>query len=326
MSNKRFFSFYRIVCGISFFCLLFPPVCASWHLRAPAGACDVAAGLLSACAVLLVLPVTEERSRLSFWYALAMSAVCLVGAAARLRVRSWLSAVMLVHFFYLVHRSIDYYAQLRPLFRHIAVWYNLENHARYLYSLALCLLAVFLPESPEAGWRAWLLPLAAAALYALLQIRVRTGRTLFVRRTKELEIKELIRGNLRTAPAQTGEQTEDVARMSRLYARVVSLMEQKRPFLDDEFGLEDLALSVFTNKSYLSKTINVMSGRNFSQFVNYYRIQYSMELMRKDPRLRVVDLALMSGFHTTVTFTMAFKLNVGETPSQYLERVRTEHR
>ena len=326
MNNKRFFSFYRVVCGISFLCLIFPPLCASWNLRAPAGANDMAAGLLAACAVLLVLPVTEERAGLSFWYALPMAVICIAGALSRLRVRVWLPALMLVHFAYLVHRSVNGYAQLRPLFRHIAVWHNLENHARYLYSLALCQLAMLFPEAPAAGWTAWLFTLAAAVLYTLLQIRVRGGRTLLVSRVKELEIKELIRGNLRTAPAQAGEQTEDVARMSRIYARVVDLMEQKRPFLDDAFSLEDLSLSVFTNKSYLSKTINVMSGRNFSQFINYYRIQYSLELIRKDPSLRVTSLALMSGFHTTVTFTMAFKLNVGEPPSRYLERIRLERR
>ncbi len=326
MNNKRFFSFYRVVCGISIFCLLFPPACTAWTLRALPGPAEVAAGLLAACAVLLGLPVVEERARLSFWYALAEAVACVLGGLFRLSARVWLSGVMGIHFLYLGHRSVGHYAQLRPLFRHFAVWYNLENHARCQYSLALFLLTALYPGPLAPGWTAWLLSALAFVLYLLLQLRVLTGRTMFVGIAKELEIKELIRGNLRTAPAQTGEQTEDVARMSRIYARVVALMEQKRPYLDDEFGLEDMAMSVFTNKSYLSKTINVMSGRNFSQFVNYYRVQYCMELMRKDPHLKVMDLAMMSGFHTTVTFTMAFKLNVGETPSQYLERVRTERR
>ena len=326
MNNKRFFSFYRVVCGISLFCLLFPSVAAVAASRHIPVVSDAAAGLLASCAVLLVLPVSEERAGPSFWYAVAMAAVCAAGSLSGWPVRNWVSMLMLVQLLYLVHRGVRRYVQLRPLFRHLAVWYNLENQARHLYSLALFLLTMFFPSASSPAWTTWLLTTAAAVLYVLLQIRVRTGRTLFVKRVKELEIKELIRGNLRTAPAQAGEQTEDVARMSRLYARVVAYMEQKQPYLDEEFGLEDLSVAVFTNKSYLSKTVNVMSGRNFSQFVNYYRIQYCLELMRKDPHLKVVDLALMSGFHTTVTFTMAFKLNVGETPSQYLERVRTEYR
>ena len=34
----------------------------------------------------------------------------------------------------------------------------------------------------------------------------------------------------------------------------------------------------------------------------------------------------MSGFHTVVTFNMAFKLNMGETPSRFQERLRLEWR
>ena len=117
---------------------------------------------------------------------------------------------------------------------------------------------------------------------------------------------------------------DDSGRMRKLYDRVVDVMEKKHPFLDEEFTLDDLARTVFSNRAYLSKTINILSGRNFSQFVNGYRVRYSMDLLRRDPSLRLIDVAMMSGFHTTVTFNMAFKLNMGETPSQFQERVRLE--
>lgn len=104
------------------------------------------------------------------------------------------------------------------------------------------------------------------------------------------------------------------------------MMENKKPFLDDEYSLSDMAASVYTNKSYLSKTINILSGRNFCQFVNYYRIMYAVELMKKDPHLRVAELAIMSGFHTVVTFNMAFKMNMNLTPSELLAKIRLESR
>ena len=112
--------------------------------------------------------------------------------------------------------------------------------------------------------------------------------------------------------------------MTRLYERVVSHMEQKHPFLDEEFSLDDLAGAVFTNRGYLSRTINVLSGRNFSQFVNYFRVRYGVELMRKDPGLRLISVAQMCGFHSSPSFNAAFKVNMGETPSRFLERLRSE--
>ena len=219
---------------------------------------------------------------------------------------------------------MDLYSELWALFKPVKVWTQLETQARDGYSLLLYLLAASFPgASAPAPVHGIYLPFCLG-LHGVLLARVLTGRTLFLPRRRELELKELIKGNLRSTPVVSAERTEDMGRMKRLYERVIALMEQKRPFLDEEFSLDDLAGAVFSNRAYLSKTINILSGRNFSQFVNCFRIRYSVELLRKDPTLRLIDVAMMSGFHTTVTFNMAFKLNMGETPSRFQERLRVE--
>ena len=110
-----------------------------------------------------------------------------------------------------------------------------------------------------------------------------------------------------------------------MFEKICQYMETNRPFLKDTFSLEELSRAVYTNKSYLSKVINSCTGMNYPQFVNNYRVRYSMELFRKDPRLKVAELAMMSGFHSGVTFTLAFRLFLGKTPSdwcrEYRERV-----
>lgn len=325
MKKNLSISYYRLVCALSVFCLLFPLIITLLHVRAAPVAATLAAGLLSGSAVLLLLPLGEERGDLSFRFALGMALICCGGVLFRLPVRLWLWSVLLTHLAALVCRSSEQYAQLRPLFRHITVWYNVENQARWMYSLILFLLAGSVPCG-ASGLALWLPALADLAFYVLLWFRVWSGRTLFVGARKEQAIKDLIKGNLRTVPPQSDDSSEDMSQMSRVYDRVVSLMEDKHMFLDEDLSLNDLSAAAFTNKSYLSKTVNIISGRNVSQFVNYYRIQYSLELIRKDPYLKVVSLALMSGFHSAVTFTSAFKLNVGENPSDYMERVRRERR
>lgn len=109
-----------------------------------------------------------------------------------------------------------------------------------------------------------------------------------------------------------------------LYLRCCRYMELRKPFLVDSFSLEDLANALFTNKLYLSQTINVCSGRNFRNYVNCYRVMYAMELFKKNHRLRVMDLANLSGFHTTVTFNMAFKLVMDESPGAWCNQIRTK--
>ena len=62
----------------------------------------------------------------------------------------------------------------------------------------------------------------------------------------------------------------------------------------------------------------------FSQFVNYFRVRYGAELLRKDPSLRLISVAQMCGFHSSPSFNTAFKVNMGVTPSVFQERLRHE--
>lgn len=324
MKRKPVLSFYHLVCVLSVFCLFFPPVARLFSAGAPEGLDELPAGFLSGSAVLLLLPVVDEYVTMSLYYALIAAGVCVGGVLTGLAPQMWLPAMLAVHGACMIRRCRIRHMQLQPLFKSMAVWYNVESHARFVYSLVLYLLVASLASVGLWPWVKWVILPLACALYAILLTRVRTGRTCFLRPSREREIKDLIRGNLRTPPAQSGAKTEELTRMTRLYERVVTLMEQKLPFLDEEFSLDDLAGAVFTNRGYLSRTINVLSGRNFSQFVNYFRVRYGVELIRKDPRLRLINVAQMCGFHSSPSFNAAFKVNMGETPSAFLERMRSE--
>jgi AraC-like DNA-binding protein len=141
------------------------------------------------------------------------------------------------------------------------------------------------------------------------------GRSLVLAPVKEETLRGLINGNLKTQNTE-----EEATRMAALYSRVQSFMELRRPFLSDEFSLDDLAKNVFSNKTYLSRTINVMSGRNFCAFVNWYRVRYAQSLIRRNPHMRFSEMAAVCGFHSIPSFNMAFKANTGLTPSQWKQQ------
>ena len=109
-----------------------------------------------------------------------------------------------------------------------------------------------------------------------------------------------------------------------LYDRCCRYMTEYRPYLVSSFSLQDLANSVYTNKFYLSKTINRFSGKNFRQYVNYYRVMYAMDLFKENKSLRVTEMAQLCGFHSTTSFNESFKLVMGETPSIWCSRVRKQ--
>lgn len=104
-----------------------------------------------------------------------------------------------------------------------------------------------------------------------------------------------------------------------LFQRVERYMEEKKPYLDESLSLEQLSKAIFSNKVYVSKNINYYSGRNFRQYINWYRIRHAIGLMKENPHLRMEDVSLRSGFHSTVSFNMAFRLFEGKTPTQWVE-------
>lgn len=114
----------------------------------------------------------------------------------------------------------------------------------------------------------------------------------------------------------------DDASIRILYERIVKLMETKQVFLDDDYSLSDMASAVCSNKSKVSKAINTYTGQNFCQFLNKYRMEYAIDLMKKDPRLKTSEVSYMSGFHSNGTFHKTFKMYMEGTPSEYMRKIR----
>jgi AraC-like DNA-binding protein len=154
------------------------------------------------------------------------------------------------------------------------------------------------------------------AQFSIVFIKSATGKIFLLKSVKE-KVEEIMKNSQEIR--KVGDVDEEKARMRGIYDRIVRLMLEKKLFLDGDFDMDDLSRTMFCNKLYLSKTINTFSGKNFRQFINYYRICHAMEIIKKEPRKKLADVAEMSGFHSTATFNMAFKMNTGETPTDWIE-------
>ncbi len=284
-------------------------------------------------AMLVVFPCSSESTALSMEMSSGLAVTGLasmllfdtrpVGSLAFRSQRFVLtSAVIIVLcFWYFINVAMKKFSGIRAMFRSSAIWQNVEDYSRFIYLMAflvigaLSICAVSIPcNFGEVLSSASLM--LFLALYALLYLRAMTGRTYIINRQIEKKIKDIIKGDLRTSYA---DKAEDDKKMNNLYRRIVMFMEEKKPYLDPSFDMTDLSDKMFTNKLYLSKTINILSGRNFRQFVNYHRIQYALSLFRQDRHLKVNEVSEMSGFHTPVSFNMAFKVNTGMTPTEWLQ-------
>lgn len=129
-----------------------------------------------------------------------------------------------------------------------------------------------------------------------------------------------------SSPGFPPDSRETAAIDQYLYDRCCRYMMERRPFLVPLFNLQDLANATYTNRAYLSKTINRFSGKNFRQYVNYYRVMYAMELFRNNMGLRIAELADLSGFRSQTSFLRSFKQVMGEQPSTWCARIRKKRK
>lgn len=116
----------------------------------------------------------------------------------------------------------------------------------------------------------------------------------------------------------------DKAQMQVLFKRVVNLLEKEQPFLNPKYKEGEMAQALFTNRVYLSQTINAIGGMNFKMMLNTYRIKYAIALIRKNPAMNIKQVATNSGFSSSNVFIAAFRLITGESPQRFLSKTRGE--
>lgn len=114
---------------------------------------------------------------------------------------------------------------------------------------------------------------------------------------------------------------EDSSADEALLQRICQLMDEERPFLNNELKIADLATSLGTNVTYISNCINSQKGCSFIQFVNGYRIDYAKQLLRKHPDKKISEVWAASGFANETSFFRNFKALTGMTPNEWRAKI-----
>ncbi|AQX85325.1 helix-turn-helix transcriptional regulator [Elizabethkingia bruuniana] len=96
-------------------------------------------------------------------------------------------------------------------------------------------------------------------------------------------------------------------------------MKEKEPYLDSSLTIQDLAEQVEMPVKDLSTLINLYMDKHFFDFVNEYRIEKAMQIL-KDPfqkELTVLEILYQVGFNSKSSFNTSFKKYTGKTPTDY---------
>lgn len=94
-------------------------------------------------------------------------------------------------------------------------------------------------------------------------------------------------------------------------------MSEEKPFLNPSLTIQDISDHIEIPTRELSVLINHQLGKHFYDFVNAYRVEYAMGILKDDTKTKVTILEILYevGFNSKSSFNTAFKKYTGNTPT-----------
>ncbi|PJZ67803.1 AraC family transcriptional regulator [Leptospira wolffii] len=102
-----------------------------------------------------------------------------------------------------------------------------------------------------------------------------------------------------------------------LRANLLESMEKEKLYKDEDLTLGGLAIELALSPHQLSELINQEMGKNFSAFVNEYRVKEACKLLEENPERSILDIGYEVGFRSKTSFHRAFQKEIGVPPSEY---------
>lgn len=89
---------------------------------------------------------------------------------------------------------------------------------------------------------------------------------------------------------------------------------------DSDFGREQLAAELCISSSTLYNKLRALTGLNISGFITNIRMKEACQILKREPNIRVNELAYRVGFSTPKYFSLCFKKEYGIGVKEYVEQ------
>ena len=112
-------------------------------------------------------------------------------------------------------------------------------------------------------------------------------------------------------PTSNSELIEEVTK------KLKYLLEEEKVFKNNNLKMPELAKLLDIAPHQLSEILNLTFHKNFSNYINEYRIMEAKQLLLQDANYTIEYIGELSGFKSTSAFYNAFKKHTGITPSAF---------
>lgn len=108
------------------------------------------------------------------------------------------------------------------------------------------------------------------------------------------------------------------------FQKLEILCIQQQLYRDPTLDRDKVAEKLGISSGYVSQLVNTVTGKNFTSYINHYRVEAVKEIML-DPQFdhySLLAIGLECGFSSKTTFHSAFKKITGLTPNAYRKKHR----
>ena len=106
-----------------------------------------------------------------------------------------------------------------------------------------------------------------------------------------------------------------------ILSKLERVMTEKELFKNPNLKVNDVAREINVSGHQLSQLLNNNLSKNFTLFVNEYRINEACKILSEDSNFTIDAVSLEVGFNSKSTFFATFKKLKGMTPSTFQQSV-----
>ena len=101
-------------------------------------------------------------------------------------------------------------------------------------------------------------------------------------------------------------------------------MINEHGYLNPSLTIEEIARVLNTNRTYVSKLVNLYFGMSFRDYLSSLRMDYAKQLMKDEPDASLDYIAVKSGLLSSTQFIRQFREVEGVTPTVWKATLRTK--
>lgn len=97
------------------------------------------------------------------------------------------------------------------------------------------------------------------------------------------------------------------SKQAEIYDKIIKVMEEEKAYQDPKLSRDKLASLVSTNRTYVAKAVEEMSGLTFSDWLANFRNDIIIKQLNMNPDISTTDLCIAAGFSTPDYLRRQFK-------------------